>query len=544
MTVARPCRCDRFTPGRPHDPARDCARCWLYAHRPEVRRAWGGDPAGCVPLPALGPDTPPADLVDLLAGPVFELPDGWRFWDATRAAHLLLAERFLADLPPYPDGQFAGRGAVLCGGGAYEASVYVACRMLRHVGWRHPIQVWHRGPAEPVSDRVRRLPGVEVVDAEAHPARAGRRLLGGWEAKSLAVLNAPFEDVLFLDADCYPIFDPDECFAPAHNPHGIVTWPDNPVGDGVVHWASYGVPPDGKAGLNGGHYVFSKRRAWPVLNLAGHYDNHSDYYYWRSIRDVAVGAFSDQEQVRVALHRLGVPSHRYTARPIACVGGTYLQAGPHGRTLFVHRFANKFAAPGDFPSPPQWQPGGFPMEATAWRYFLEWMTAPAGEAAFPDEVPGWFTRAECALWARTCRDRDVLELGRHHGRSTVVAAGTARRVVSLDLASAGPADHWLQRYGVRHKVWLREGPFAGLVPTSGGPFSACLIDGRHDRDSVAADVAAVLPHLTPGARLAFHDYDDPAHPDVAPTVDAAVARHGWHRADRADHLAVFVVGEE
>ena len=114
------------------------------------------------------------------------------------------------------------------GGGSYEAGAYVACQMLRHVGWTHPIQVWHRGPGEPVSARVRRLPGVEVVDAEAHPARPGRRILGGWESKVFAILNSPFEEVLFLDADCYPIYDPDECFRPAHNPHGIVTWPERP----------------------------------------------------------------------------------------------------------------------------------------------------------------------------------------------------------------------------------------------------------------------------------------------------------------------------
>ena len=255
-----------------------------------------------------------------------------------------------------------------------------------------------RQAAEPVSGRVRRLPGVEVVDAEAHPARPGRRTLGGWESKLFAVINSPFEEVLFLDADCYPVCDPDECFRPEHNPHGIVTWPDAPLADGAVHWASYGLSPDGQPGLNGGHYVFVKWRAWPVLHLAAHYDDHSDYYYWRSVHGVQVGGFSDQEQVRAALHKLGARSHRYADRPLAVACQSYLQAGPHGRPLFVHRFGNKFALPGQFPGPPAWNPGPLPMEATAWRYFLEWLTEPAAEDCFPDEVPGWFTRAEGELW--------------------------------------------------------------------------------------------------------------------------------------------------
>lgn len=42
MTATRPCLCDRFAPARPFRPDRDCAPCWLFAHRPEVRAAWGG----------------------------------------------------------------------------------------------------------------------------------------------------------------------------------------------------------------------------------------------------------------------------------------------------------------------------------------------------------------------------------------------------------------------------------------------------------------------------------------------------------------------
>jgi predicted O-methyltransferase YrrM len=164
-------------------------------------------------------------------------------------------------------------------------------------------------------------------------------------------------------------------------------------------------------------------------------------------------------------------------------------------------------------------------------------------ACFPDDVPGWFTQAECSLWAETCRDRNVLEFGRYHGRSTTVAAATARNVVSIDRDSEQPAALWLQRYGVRHKVWLRVGEFADLAPSSGGPFSACLIDGAHCRPYVEADIAAAVAQLAPGAVIGFHDYGDPAHPDVQPTADAAAQRFGWRLVGRADFLAVFATPE-
>jgi hypothetical protein len=206
--------------------------------------------------------------------------------------------------------------------------------------------------------------------------------------------------------------------------------------------------------------------------------------------------------------------------------------------LFVHRYCNKMALPGEFSRPPHWYAAELPMEATAWRFFTEWLTAPAcGHPA--DEVPGRFTREECDLWQRLCRGRDVLELGRRLGRSTVAAALSARRVVSIDRASVWPADTWLQRYGVRHKVWLREGEFADLVPTSGGPFTACLIDGDRDLWSVERDLAAIAPHLAPDAVVGFHDYDDPAYPNVRAAADAAAGRRGWLLLERAGNLAVF-----
>jgi hypothetical protein len=540
MNSIRPCICDRFAVGRPYRQSRDCNKCWMFAHRPAIRKAWGGNPADCANVLAIHPNMAAEELADVLAEAPYLMPNGWRLWPVTREAHLILAERFLANVPHYPRNRYAGRGAVICGGGAYEASAYVACRMLRHVGWDHPIQIWHRGDEEPVSARIRRLPGVEVVDSESHPARKTRRMLGGWENKIFAVINSPFEEVLMLDADAYPVYNPDECFAPQNNPHGIVVWSDTQSSDANPQWASYGVPPDGKTALIGSYYIFTKRIAWPVLQLAQHYDDHSDYYYCKTAGCVGdVGGYGDQDQMRVAIHKLKFQSHRYTDRPLSCAYGSFTHAGPSGRPLFVHRHYNKFARPQQFHRPPQWYPGVLPMEATAWQYFLEWLTAPVDSTLFPDEVPGWFTQAECALWHRTCKDRDVLELGRYHGRSTVVAASVARKVVSLDRMSEAEADYWLQRYGVRHKVWLREGQFAELIRSCGGPFSACLIDGDHDGRSVAADIASAIPHLVPGAAIGFHDYADPRHPDVQPAVDRAAREHGWKLVERADHLAVF-----
>jgi alpha 1,2-mannosyltransferase len=224
---------------------------------------------------------------------------------------------------------------------------------------------------------------VEVVDILPYAERAGRPVRGGWEAKTLAILSSPFEEVLFLDADCYPVYNPDECFEPQNNPHGIVVWPDLPNIHLGIHWPTYGLECDNHT-LNGGHYLFTKRKAWPVLQLAHHYDSHSNYYYSYTIVDVKVGGLGDQEQLRVALHKLNASHTRYADVPVVSNGHSFLQAGPSGRTLFVHRIGNKFGAPKDFANPPVWAPNHLPLEATAWKYFLEWLTAPIGAAVVPE----------------------------------------------------------------------------------------------------------------------------------------------------------------
>src|SRR5262249_28624415 len=100
--MTRRCRCDRFHAGRAYVAGGDCAKCWMYAPRPSVRRAWGGDPADCAAHFAARPGMTPEALAEVLAGPEVLMPEGWRRWPATRAAHLLLAQRAVAALPEYP----------------------------------------------------------------------------------------------------------------------------------------------------------------------------------------------------------------------------------------------------------------------------------------------------------------------------------------------------------------------------------------------------------------------------------------------------------
>jgi hypothetical protein len=103
----------------------------------------------------------------------------------------------VAEEHPYPAERFAGRGIVICAGGARLLTcAWVAINVLRRVvDCELPIQLWHIGPRElgELEAGLFAELDVEIVDAlkvrRAWPARK----LGGWELKPYALIHSRFE---------------------------------------------------------------------------------------------------------------------------------------------------------------------------------------------------------------------------------------------------------------------------------------------------------------------------------------------------------------
>ncbi len=255
------------------------------------------------------------------------------------AQMLSQAEEFLAAVPDYPKDRFLGRGVVLAGGGErYFPSLYVAIRALRHAGCRLPIQVWYLGRNDEMpADRQALLAPyqVECVDADAIRLRHPARTLNGWELKVFATLHSGFEELLFLDADCYPCRNPEFLFELAdYRGRGAIFWPDMAQIDLRLKWPAFGVVDPGRLGsVESGQYLLNKRQCWRPLNLAWFYNDHSDYYYRY--------CYGDKHTFEVAWARCGQPFVMW--RPSAhWVDVAYLHPGPEGLPLFVHRCADKF----------------------------------------------------------------------------------------------------------------------------------------------------------------------------------------------------------
>jgi len=184
-------------------------------------------------------------------------------------------------LPPPSD---SARGIVICAGGAkYFPCAWVAMRMLRQLGCELPIEFWHLGPEEMPREwaeavgpfNVRCVDGREV--RKEHPART----LNGWELKCYAILHSAFREVILLDADNVVVVNPEFLFeTPEYKEHGAIFWPD--IGNMSPRrdiWKITEVPYRDEPEFESGQIVVDKARCWQALNLAMHYNEHSDFYY-------------------------------------------------------------------------------------------------------------------------------------------------------------------------------------------------------------------------------------------------------------------------
>lgn len=132
-----------------------------------------------------------------------------------RPQPVLNLKGILLEKPVLPITLGSGRGIVIPGGGIYLRSAWVTIRMIREFGCELPIELWLL-PWETVTDDEfyqLRLLDVKIRTAtpgycldETIDGFAGLSLwLAGWQLKVQAVCQSAFREVIFLDADCYPV---------------------------------------------------------------------------------------------------------------------------------------------------------------------------------------------------------------------------------------------------------------------------------------------------------------------------------------------------
>jgi hypothetical protein len=319
-------------------------------------------------FPVLSPNMPVDMAARLMSLPAREQPYGWWRWDNIREAFRKLAAQAIAQTPDWIP-PAADRGIVIVGGGRYLVSAYVTIRVLRHVGCTLPIELWHLdGEMDEESCRLVEPFGVTCRNAERIDASSSFRFLSGhwwrgWQLKSFALQNCSFREVLYLDADCYPVRNPEFLFDwPPYREWGAVFWPDLEMNRGMIHpdaWDLFGVERLTDLPTESGQMLVNRELCHREVHLAAHYNQHADLVYH--------ALYGDKDTFPIAWQRLG---RRYARMwPVARMASVAVkQLDSDGNLLFLHRVHDKFRLSGtSFDGTPQFNAGNtfcseFPLE--------------------------------------------------------------------------------------------------------------------------------------------------------------------------------------
>lgn len=185
------------------------------------------------------------------------------------------------------------KGIVYVGGGRFTPMSLVSTLMLRRTGSKLPVEVFL--PGEEDYDEYT----CEVIFKDLNArcmviSRFTEVPVGKYQYKAFAILLSSFEDVIFLDADSFPVADPSKLLR--EEPYtitGLVTWPD--------FWISSATPlfydvtnqpiPDlhEHASSESGQILVSKRKHGQSLLLALYYNLHGPEFYYKLLSQKAAG---------------------------------------------------------------------------------------------------------------------------------------------------------------------------------------------------------------------------------------------------------------
>ena len=255
------------------------------------------------------------------------------------------------NLPPVQPGS---RGIVMCAGGKYLAEAFASLITIRQSGCSLPVWLVHAGPEE-VTDTDRRAfakafgSSVRFVDAYDYNLGVDPTSLRGFEIKPYALLLAPFEHTLLLDADCGVLGrNPESLFNdPAYKQSGNIFWPDYWTSAELVRPWMIGcfcdaqMPPGFET--ESGQVVVNKRRCLEGLVYAWLLNKHSSIFYKHY--------YGDKDLFRIGFLMAGLPFYQVPYSPgllgtkdedeeiVLCA---MVQKQPStGRPLFAHRTMHK-----------------------------------------------------------------------------------------------------------------------------------------------------------------------------------------------------------
>ena len=254
------------------------------------------------------------------------------------------------------------RGIVTTAGGRYLPVLVISIRMLRRTGSTLPVEVFLLSNDEYESHACEvvlpRLDARCVVLGDILRSAALSVDIPRFALKTFALAFSSFDDMLFLDADCFPLRDPGALLdSDPYASKGLVTWPDfwrNTMSPQYFEIGEIEAPEPGlRASSETGEILMSKTRHAGTLLLALYYNIFGPSHYYPLLSQGAMGE-GDKETFLAAAMRLGLPFHA-VAEPVRAIGHRRDNGYLSGSAMIQYDPAEDYALTGDQPGiPTEW----------------------------------------------------------------------------------------------------------------------------------------------------------------------------------------------
>ncbi|EPS32421.1 putative alpha-mannosyltransferase [Penicillium oxalicum 114-2] len=210
------------------------------------------------------------------------------------------------------------RGLVSTAGAKYLPVFLSSLRMLRRAGSTLPVELYMKDAGEYEKkicrDVLPQLDAQCIVLADV----MGKNVIEHYQLKIFAVLFSSFEQIVWMDADCFPLGKPEDLLeSDPFASTGLVTWPD--------FWASsasplyYKIsgqeapPMTARQSSETGVFLVSKKTHLLPLMLAAYYNFYGPSHYFRLLTQGGPGE-GDKETFLHAAMALGAPFYTVSER--------------------------------------------------------------------------------------------------------------------------------------------------------------------------------------------------------------------------------------
>lgn len=241
----------------------------------------------------------------------------------------------LANITPYWKGT---RGIVMGAGGKYTHIALTSLLLLRHTGTKLPVQIFidthDEYEAELCEQTFPRLNAECLVMEDL----IGKGTVSQYQYKILSILFSPFQHVLFLDADAWPLHDPAFLFdEEPYTSNGLITWPDFWVS--TASWLFYDItgtrngPVMERRASESGILMYNKAMHTESALLAAYYNWYGPEKYYKLLTQGSHGE-GDKETFLHAALGLGKPF--YNVRQNNGIIGRWLNNTLHTVGMVQH----------------------------------------------------------------------------------------------------------------------------------------------------------------------------------------------------------------